>query len=650
MFRTISAYPTASTLPRHKNPPNHQQGSVLSNTIRFSGQNTLNPNDPEEIKILLLDENENAKALAMKVAPKTSNSLVMALIANRIKHRYGSIDIPIFPATQATLLHCAVSQGEPAVVEKLLQMGASPDKTDKNGHTAVDWLNNKFNLERPPKDREAIRLLLENPPELDVEPSWLSNPLPTLSSLAGSISSWLTKPTSDNQASVEASSGTQAPTDQETLEEIAPKTREVGVQVEDEEKKTLQSNLKSQQKESQRLRDSAKREEGNLDELRRELNKQKDENARLQKALSGASRGTNNVQVQRDEARQLLATERAGHELTRKEAQKQQSALEEGFNAKIAELMERLTQQGGEIQKHQVKNQSLQQDLDRRNRELETEKRRRVTELDKAEKAHQATAKHMKSQLENRNRKLQQELAESKAAHEKSYQQMQSSRQETEAGLKAQIEEVRQENRVLAEKLKALESLREQSDAEKNSRIAQFEREHTRYQQELQVEQEGHRKSCTEIKRLEQENKALEESRHLLGTLKQGLIDQKETRIQQLETERARITEALLQKDRQIRTLKAGAGQAEREKERISLDMEIVQASSQEIQAILESTEQEIQQHNDPEKLKRILLQALQQIREENRVTQGMLEQNSLEESESATSRLPALKRSWSFS
>ncbi len=89
-------------------------------------------------------------------APKTSSPEMMHALGQLAIQTLGTINAPVFPSTQATLLHSAITRGRVELVNALLSLGADPLVRDKAGKTSVDWLNEKFAPKVPKNRREQV--------------------------------------------------------------------------------------------------------------------------------------------------------------------------------------------------------------------------------------------------------------------------------------------------------------------------------------------------------------------------------------------------------------------------------------------------------------------------------------------------------------
>lgn len=129
--------------------------------VRFAGGPSLETVDPNNLaQIQRLPATVPLRALAMKLAPKTSNPQVMAYLAQQFKHHFNSVDYPVNPIHQQTLLHIAVSAGRPKLVEVLLNAGSNPLTESANQQDALDWAETKMSRGTTPADRDAIFQLL----------------------------------------------------------------------------------------------------------------------------------------------------------------------------------------------------------------------------------------------------------------------------------------------------------------------------------------------------------------------------------------------------------------------------------------------------------------------------------------------------------
>src|SRR5262249_46295598 len=161
-----------------------------------------------------------------------------------IKKAKQSIDTPIYLGTKSTMLHAAVSAGHPAVVRKLLELGANPDVRNMKGETPKDW-QEKINADRTKKERDAINELLDNPPQRQTEPSLLGSflfPCFLLFKKSIDLVSSLLPHAQHNDILTETSTRSEATKsiDIPAIEaKVESKTKNQAVQVEDKEKEQL---------------------------------------------------------------------------------------------------------------------------------------------------------------------------------------------------------------------------------------------------------------------------------------------------------------------------------------------------------------------------------------------------------------------------
>ncbi|WP_303674291.1 hypothetical protein [Vampirovibrio chlorellavorus] len=155
------------TLPRPRKPKNKilpkPQATLKQppQPVRFAGGPTLETVDPNNLEqIQRLPASAPLRAIAMKVAPKTSSPLVMQYLAQQFKQHFNDVDYPVNPIHQQTLLHIAVSAGRPKLVEVLLNAGANPLTESANKQDALDWAETKMSRTSTPADRDAIRQML----------------------------------------------------------------------------------------------------------------------------------------------------------------------------------------------------------------------------------------------------------------------------------------------------------------------------------------------------------------------------------------------------------------------------------------------------------------------------------------------------------
>jgi predicted nucleic acid-binding Zn-ribbon protein len=148
--------------------------------LRFAGGPSLETADPNHLEqIQQLPASIPLRAIAMKLAPKTSNPLVIQYLAQRFKQDFKTVDYPVNPIHQQTLLHIVVSAGRPKLVEVLLNAGANPLVETKNRENALDWAESKMSRGSSPADRQAIQqMLFKRVKELSRQPKPSAGPLP----------------------------------------------------------------------------------------------------------------------------------------------------------------------------------------------------------------------------------------------------------------------------------------------------------------------------------------------------------------------------------------------------------------------------------------------------------------------------------------
>ncbi|WP_373531596.1 hypothetical protein [Vampirovibrio sp.] len=379
-----------------------QQAKEPQSSVQHSSEE-LDPDDLAQVKFYV--RNVPIKLLAMDVSRKTGNPEVMRYLGQVFRQNYKNIDVPVFPSSGLTLLHVALNQDNPSLVQSLLDEGADPRVEDKNGQNAFERLA-KRNI--PNRDRKVLEkkltdqvLRLSQPsPKTTTLMSWLPNwfkasPMPTLHELAKpdpalrnrqaepafSESLPAAQKTAPAKNPEQTHSNPPASPEPSTPEPppIPPKT-EIKVKVKKEE-------AKEQEAQAQQLLAVASQQletlQGRLEGAQRTLsgqqaqrNETEQKNHRLKEQLTQANQAHQNTQAQ-------AKLERHQAQLEKNRLEKKIAALEKQQGSTHRTLTAQLKQLKKQAEQHKST-------LEQRTQELRTLKQRLKAEASHQEESQQA--------------------------------------------------------------------------------------------------------------------------------------------------------------------------------------------------------------------------------------------------------------------
>jgi len=389
-------------------------GKPAAPALTFSGKQYsalhLKPeeaNEPDIVKSILDQQKgtlggyynpDNVKYIVSWITPKVTNVEVITMLAKALKGATGNINT-LLPHGNS-ILHVAVSAGHPPIVKRLLELGASPEIGNINRQTPIHWLA-KMSPDCTKADRNAIRDLLDNPPPIEEEPGWFSNPLPSMSSLyeksASLVPSWSSlipfgtdgKQTAADSATPvllpdvpDAAPAEEVP-DAAPVEEmpaapakeapvvIAPKRKAMEIQVDDKEKKTSQAAFNKLNRQYQQLQRQLELEQQAHGVALQDIEKHTKTIQRLKKDLSGANQGTSRKHLELEaktkalqEAQDALETERQGRLSDRQAAEAQQAALRKQLAEELKTAQAEARRLNKDLKASQKEIERIQKDLE----------------------------------------------------------------------------------------------------------------------------------------------------------------------------------------------------------------------------------------------------------------------------------------------
>lgn len=527
--------------------PHRQTAPVTQPT--FSGKN--NPIDPNDLLSVMghMQATPYPMQIVMRVAPYTENREVMAYLAQKVIETRKSIDEPVFLANGATLLHCAIGSGRPDMVATVLVAGANPLKADKQGRTALDWLE-RINDRASTKDRQDIQLLVTKRLEEMAQEK-------TEKEAARSDSSWSFWPFGGGSAQAKEA-GKKAPkmvsTEAQTEPVVLSSDREQELLGEldalrlnaQTTKKQLSENTSKLDKQEKRLKETVEKNS----QLQKQLNPLRNENSilqsKLQRELDSARRQKSDFETllskneeivrQREESRQAeivsLKTENSRIQQLLDEqgrtASSEQSRLQDALNKTLKERDEKgkSLEQSQNSSKEQLK--KLREENQRLQKTLGEQEQKAQAKLDESEKSRikfQEDAQTQALKQKEENDLLQKELTE----------QTQQA-QELQVKLKEQAETLERET---AAYKKNLQEVGEQSNqyqskwAESESKLKTLQQEN----RELNLQAFG---LNVRIKSLEEALEARTQDERL-----QAQFQQKEAELNEAQGKRAILSKAL---------------------------------------------------------------------------------------------------------
>jgi chromosome segregation ATPase len=184
--------PSSREAVRQPNYRKQTASPTIKQEPRFSdGDSYYKPSDFSEYHKLAAVEGylgkERLMTVIRDVAPKTENPEVIERLAQELINQNKGVDATVFPSSGASLLHSAVARRRPYFVKILLSMGANPKAQDKEGKTALNWLEDR-KKDIFSQDYEAIEGLLTNTEKIAKLRQERKN------RSAGKSSSWLPNP------------------------------------------------------------------------------------------------------------------------------------------------------------------------------------------------------------------------------------------------------------------------------------------------------------------------------------------------------------------------------------------------------------------------------------------------------------------------
>lgn len=281
----------------------------------FAGKKGYDKNDLDAVMLACGDT--HPVLLAREVVPRTDNPAVIRYLVEELNKVNYPVSKPLFPQTEATMLHSAIAHGSPAIVAELLALGADPLITDRHDKTAFDWLEKTPEQNRSKIQKQLIHHLSQRVQKAEAQGGWFS--------------SWFGRGT----VSVESPD-----TKAQPLE-----TSEAGIQTESFVSER-ESNLAMEVKQ---LKLSSKTTQQHLDKTKNELSAQ---NAKLKKAqekakglekqLNPLKNGNSTLQAKVD----ILASENSH----RQEQFDKQTSLFKTENSKLQDKINEQMQQAEELQ------------------------------------------------------------------------------------------------------------------------------------------------------------------------------------------------------------------------------------------------------------------------------------------------------------
>lgn len=529
MIRTLS---TPAPIRKPATQPSPASGRLATpaakSTITFSGNEEYSArylsqehaNQPSVIKSILDQQKGtlfgeyynpgNIRLIVGWITPKVTNMEVIDMLATALKNATGDINSPLLPHKNS-MLHVAVSAGHPAIVKRLLELGARPDLRNTMGETPKDWLG-RMSPERTKVDKKAIRQLLDNPPPVQEqeESGWFGNiALPSMSSLyekSATLASSLISPfspsntqtqqPSDESITNEDTASALPATDEPVVAE--PKTRDMGVQVEDEEKKSLLSEKNRLHHHGQKLQTKLDRSEQALTSHKRDLQQQKEQNQRLQRDLSGANQGASKIQKKLDTHTRTLEklntdlnTERQGRASDRQQAETRLQSLKQELTQELDTLQSENGKLSKALEASQKANQELKQNLDDTQRLYEAQK----PAQEKLKSQLKATESRLQKQIGSLKEKLSladqgiSQLEETAAQAQRDLTAEQKKHQSTLHRLTEQSTALKQEQKAHQQTREALQELQQASEQERQSHAQALSGQRDQVEQEIQAHQ-----------------------------------------------------------------------------------------------------------------------------------------------------------------